>query len=214
MTFINQKNLPNIIPVFPLSGAIFFPRTILPLNIFEDRYIQLINDCMKENRMLGMVQPKNKKSALPEVYKVGCLGKIISFNETSDKRFIITLSGISRFKIKNEIKKEKLYRNFEVDYSEFSNDLEEKNKIIKFDNKSLIDKIRIFFQKINYPIDYDELLKLNIDQLVSTVSMISPFSVEEKQKLIETIKIEDKLKTLSEIINFNLLDFEENKTVQ
>ena len=115
------KIFPNKIAIFPFSSAIFFPRTILPLNIFEDRYIQLVNDCMKENRMFGMVQPKNKKSMAPEVYNVGCLGKIVSFNETSDKRFIISLSGIIRFRIKNEIKKEKSYRNFEVDYYEFIN---------------------------------------------------------------------------------------------
>ncbi len=212
---MNKKNFPNKIPIFPLSSAIFFPKTILPLNIFEDRYIQLVNDSMKENRMFGMVQPKNRNGISPEVYKIGCLGKIVSFNETEDKRFIISLSGIIRFKIKNEIKKEKLYRSFEVDYSEFLNDLEEeKNQIINFDKEVLLKKIKLFFQKINYPIDYNELIKLNLHQLVNTVSMISPFSVEEKQKLIETIKIEDKLKILSEVISFNLLDFEENKTVQ
>tara|TARA_B100001123_G_C15134291_1_gene956692 strand:- start:15 stop:653 length:639 start_codon:yes stop_codon:yes gene_type:complete len=212
---MSKKKFPNKIPVFPLSNAIVFPRTILPLNIFEDRYIQLVNDCMKENRMFGMVQPKNKKDITPEVYKIGCLGKIISFNETEDKRFIISLSGIIRFRIKNEIKKDKLYRNFEVDYSDFLNDIEEqKNQMINYDKKNLLNKIKIYFQKINYPIDYNELIKLNVDQLVSTVSMISPFSIEEKQKLIETVKIEDKAKVLGEIINFNLLDFEENKTVQ
>ena len=211
---MKKNNFPNKIPIFPLSSAIFFPRTILPLNIFEDRYIQLVNDAMKENRMFGMVQPKSKKGVSPEVYKIGCLGKIVSFNETEDKRFIISLSGIIRFKIKNEIKKEKLYRSFEVDYSEFLNDLEEENQMINYDKKDLLKKIKIFFQKINYPIDYNELVKLNLDQLVNTVGMISPFSVEEKQKLIETIKIDDKLKVLSEIISFNLLDFEENKTVQ
>ena len=212
---MNKKNFPNKIPIFPLSSAIFFPKTILPLNIFEDRYIQLVNDSIKENRMFGMVQPKSRNGISPEVYKIGCLGKIVSFNETEDKRFIISLSGIIRFKIKNEIKKEKLYRSFEVDYSEFLNDLEEeKDQTINFDKKDLFRKINLFFQKINYPIDYNELIKLNLYQLVNTVSMISPFSVEEKQKLIETIKIEDKLKILSEVISFNLLDFEENKTVQ
>ena len=212
---MKKENFPNKIPIFPLSSAIFFPRTVLPLNIFEDRYIQLVNDAMKENRMFGMVQPKNRKGITPEVYKIGCLGKIVSFNETEDKRFIISLSGIIRFKIKNEIKKEKLYRIFEVDYSEFLNDLEEeKDQTINFDKKDLLRKINLFFQKINYPIDYNELIKLNLHQLVNTVSMIAPFSVEEKQKLIETIKIEDKLKILSEVISFNLLDFEENKTVQ
>tara|TARA_B100001123_G_scaffold166782_1_gene192085 strand:- start:161 stop:673 length:513 start_codon:yes stop_codon:yes gene_type:complete len=170
---------------------------------------------MKENRMFGMVQPKSKKGISPEVYKIGCLGKIISFNETEDKRFIISLSGIIRFRIRNEIKKEKLYRNFEVDYSEFLNDLEQgKIEIKNYDKKNLLNKIKVFFQKINYPIDHDQLTNLDLDQLVNTVSMISPFSVEEKQKLIETVKIDDKIKILSEIISFNLVDFEENKTVQ
>jgi uncharacterized protein len=207
------NDLPNKIPIFPLSNAIFFPRTILPLNIFEDRYLKLVEDCMKNNRMFGMVQPKNNK--LPEVYKIGCLGKIVSFNETADKRFVISLSGIIRFKIKKEMEKEKLYRTFEVDYSDFTNDLEnEKNKLIEYDKNELLNKIKIFFQKISYPVNHRELKKLDLDQLISTVSMISPFSVQEKQKLIETIKIENKIKTLNEIINFQLLDFQENNTVQ
>ena len=145
---MKKNNLPNKIAVFPLSSAIFFPRTILPLNIFEDRYIQLVNDCMKENRMFGMIQPKNKKGMSPEVYKIGCLGKIVSFNETEDKRFIISLSGIIRFRIKNEIAKEKMYRNFEVDYSEFLNDLEEKkNQIENYDKKNLVNKIKVLLKK-------------------------------------------------------------------
>ena len=90
---MKKENLPNKIAVFPLSNAIFFPRTILPLNIFEDRYLQLVDDCMKGNRMFGMVQPRKSVGSSPEVYSVGCLGKIISFNETADKRFIITLLG-------------------------------------------------------------------------------------------------------------------------
>jgi len=212
---MKKNNFPNKIPVFPLSNAIFFPRTILPLNIFEDRYIQLVNDCMKENRMFGMVQPKIKTGVSPEVYKIGCLGKIISFNETNDKRFIISLSGLIRFRIKKELEKDKLYRNFEVDYSEFLTDLEEKkDQMVDYNKKNILKNIKTYFRKIGYPIDYDELEKLNLDLLVNTVSMISPFSVEEKQKLIEIVKIEDKIKTLDEIISFNLLDFQENKTVQ
>ena len=212
---MNKKNFPKKIAVFPLSNAIFFPGTILPLNIFENRYIQLIDDCMKSNRMFGMVQPKKKMGELPEVYDIGCLGKIISFNETSDKRFIISLSGLIRFRIKKELKEQKLYRNFEVDYSEFLSDLDQKkNKIINYDKKNFINKLKTFFKKIDYPIDHNELIKLNLDQLVSTVTMISPFSTEEKQKIIETIEIKNKLKILDEIISFSLADFQENKTVQ
>jgi len=212
---MKKNNLPNKIALFPLSNAIFFPRTNLPLNIFEDRYIQLVNDCMKNNRMFGMVQPKNKNEKLPDVYGIGCLGKITSFSETEDNRLIINLSGILRFRIKKELNEKKLYRNFEVDYSEFLTDLVEKNdQKINYDKNNLLNNIKTYFGKIGYPIDFVELKKLNLDLLVSTVAMISPFSVEEKQKLIETIKLEDKIKTLDEIINFNILDFHENKTVQ
>ena len=119
-----KNNLPNKIAVFPLSNAVFFPRTILPLNIFEDRYIQLVSDCMKEGRLFGMIQPKVQSVNKPEVYKVGCLGKIVAFNETADKRFVISLSGIIRFRVQKELSSEKLYRKFDVDYSDFLNDLD------------------------------------------------------------------------------------------
>ena len=208
------KELPKNISVFPLANAVFFPRTILPLNIFEDRYIQLVNDCMKGERMFGMVQPKNRKSKIPEVYEVGCLGKIVSFNETTDNRFIISLSGIIRFRIKNELKKENLYRKFNVDYSEFLNDLNEKNEIINISKDNLLKKIKVFFHKIQYQVNYKELEKLNLDQLISTVCMVSPFSIEEKQKLIETIKISDKISVLEEIIKFNSIETFESKTIQ
>lgn len=210
-----KNNLPNKISIFPLSNAIFFPQTVLPLNIFEDRYIQLVNDCMKENKMFGMVQPKTKIGRSPEVYNVGCLGKIISFNETTDKRFIISLSGIIRFRIKEELSEEKSYRKFNVDYSEFLSDLQkQENEKINYDKNDLLNRIRVYFQKINYPIDFNELKKLDWSQLVNTVSMISPFSTVEKQKLIETLKIEDKIKLLDDIIKFSLFDYQENNTVQ
>ena len=212
---MKKEDLPNIISIFPLSNAIFFPRTILPLNIFEDRYLQLVDDCMKGNRMFCMVQPRNRKDLSPEVYNVGCLGKIISFNETTDKRFIITLLGLTRFRIKKELQKEKLYRSFEVEYSEFLDDLEiKKVETFSSEKKNLLKKIQIFFEKINYPVKYNDLSKLDLDELISNVSMISPFSIEEKQKLIETREFDNKIKVLNEIINFNLLDYQENKTIQ
>ena len=210
-----EDKLPNDIAIFPLSNAIFFPKTILPLNIFEDRYLQLVKDCMKGKKLFGMVQPKIKSKKVKDVYKVGCLGKITSFNETTDKRLIITLSGIIRFRIKEELDNKKLYREFNVDYSDFMHDLKTKeDKLINYDKKNLLKKIVLFFKKINYSVKIDSLEKLNFDQLMSTVCMISPFSSEEKQKLIETIKMEDKFKTLEEIINFNLFDLQNNKTIQ
>ena len=210
---MKKEDLPKKIAIFPLSNAVFFPKTMLPLNIFEDRYLQLVSDCMKEKRIFGMIQPKNTDGKKPDVYSVGCLGKIINFNETEDKRFIITLSGITRFQIKEELSTKKLYREFDVDYSPFFQDLD--NKIAKISHDGdLLKKIEIFFSKINYSVEIDQLFKLNFDQLISTVCMISPFTIIEKQKLIETIKTEDKVKILDEIISNNIFDLEENKTVQ
>jgi uncharacterized protein len=210
---MKKEDLPKKIAIFPLSNAVFFPKTMLPLNIFEDRYLQLVSDCMKEKRIFGMIQPKNSSGKKPDVYSVGCLGKIINFTETEDKRFIITLSGITRFQIKEELNNKKLYREFDVDYSPFLQDLD--NQVIKTSHdRDLLKKVSIFFNKINYSVELDQLFKLNFDQLISTVCMISPFTISEKQKLIETIKIEDKIKILDEIISNNIFDLEENKTVQ
>ena len=208
-------SLPNKIAVFPLSNAVFFPKTILPLNIFEKRYIQLIDDCMKSQRVFGMIQPKSKSKSSDEVYEVGCLGKITSFNETKDKRYLIGLTGLIRFRIDSEISTKKLYREFKVDYSDFINDLT--NKVFDkqtFEVKSILNKIKLYFKKRNYMIQFEELEKLNCDQLISTISMISPFSPEEKQKIIETINIEDKIKVFEKIIDFNILDKSRNKTIQ
>ena len=211
--FIN--NLPNKIAVFPLSNAVFFPKTILPLNIFETRYIQLVDDCMKDQRIFGMIQPKSKAIKKNEVYEVGCLGKITSFNETKDKRYLIGLTGITRFRVDKELETKKLYREFKVDYSDFTNDLNNE----KFDEqsiqvKNILNKIKIYFERKNYVIQLEELKKLNCDQLISTISMISSFSPEEKQKIIETVKIEDKIKVFEKIISFNILDKSKNKTIQ
>ena len=212
---LDVNYLPDEIAVFPLSNAIFFPRTILPLNIFEKRYLELVSDCMKDKRLFGMVQPKLKNKNVPKVYDVGCLGKIVSFNETNNNKFIIHLSGVIRFKIKEELKTNRLYRKFKVDYSEFVGDLNEiKDQGKHFENKNLINKVKIFFKRKNYLINFNELEKLNLDQMISTICMISPFSIEEKQKLVETIKTKDKINTLDEIINFHLVDSVDTKTIQ
>ncbi len=207
----NYKKLPNKISIFPLPSAIFFPKTILPLNIFEKRYLELVSDSMKNNRLFGMVQPRLKNKNSSEVYNVGCLGKIVNFNETNDRRFIISLSGIIRFKIVNELKTNKLYREFEVNYSDFVDDLLEKKILTNnLDAKKIINKIKKFYNKNDYLIEFEKLEKLNFEQMINTICMISPFSVEEKQKLIETINIEQKINILEEIIDFYLFSNSEN----
>ena len=131
---MKKKDLPKTIPVFPISNFIIFPKTTVPLNIFEPRYIEMINDSMKSNKMIGMIQPKNSnnKQIIPELHGVGCLGKITSFKETEDGRYLIELRGLIRFKVLKEIKSTKEYREYEIDFEDFNHDLDEKNEEIKF----------------------------------------------------------------------------------
>ena len=198
---MNSK-LPNIIPVFPLSGVIFFPNTNLPLNIFEPRYLSLVSDAMKTNKYMGMIQAKNETS---NVYSVGCLGKIIEHKQTKDGRILINLVGESRFQIQTEINNDKLYREFEVSYEKFSDDLDEKiiSEPINELNK-LYEKTKIFFKKNGLMLNWNEFEKLDLNQKINTLAMIAPISNEEKQTILESIHINSKAKTLSEIIEFYL----------
>ena len=198
---MNSK-LPNIIPVFPLSGVIFFPNTNLPLNIFEPRYLSLVSDAMKTNKYIGMIQAKNETS---NVYSVGCLGKIIEHKQTKDGRILVNLVGVSRFQIQTEINNDKLYREFEVSYEKFSDDLDEKiiSEPINELNK-LYEKTKIFFKKNGLMLNWNEFEKLDLNQKINTLAMIAPISNEEKQTILESIHINSKAKTLSEIIEFYL----------
>ena len=198
---MNSK-LPNIIPVFPLSGVIFFANTNLPLNIFEPRYLSLVSDAMKTNKYMGMIQAKNETS---NVYSVGCLGKIIEHKQTKDGRILVNLVGVSRFQIQTEINNDKLYREFEVSYEKFSDDLDEKiiSEPINELNK-LYEKTKIFFKKNGLMLNWNEFEKLDLNQKINTLAMIAPISNEEKQTILESIHINSKAKTLSEIIEFYL----------
>ena len=195
-----DNKFPKLIPVFPLSGVIYFPRTNLPLNIFEERYLDLVNDSFRNDKLMGMVQSKKENSL---VYKVGCLGKISDYQETSDGRVLINLTGITRFEIKKEISNKKKYREFEVDYGKFYKDLIIPEKIdIAYDKFNFIDKVKNFFEKNGLMINWKEFEKLDETQKVNTLSMIAPISNEEKQKLLETVSLNEKTKTLLNIIKF------------
>ena len=209
------EELPNNIPVFPLSNFIIFPDTIVPLNIFEPRYIQMIDDCMYGNKIIGMVQPKNLNKDEPELYNIGCAGKITSFSETDDGRYLIILNGISRFKIIKEIKSDKLYRKCEVNFQEFNSDLSNKSTAIKFADLELIFKhLKSLFKKKGYVINWKELEQQSLDQTLNTLSMASPFSLEEKQILLECIDLESRKKKLEEILKTYIVDNFNNKTIQ
>ena len=209
------ENLPKKISVFPLSNFIIFPNTSVPLNIFEKRYINMIDDSMKGNRIIGMVQPKNNKKNVPELYSIGCAGKITSFNETDDGRYLIVIKGLNRFKILNELNNNKLYRECEVSFEEFNKDMFENNNEIKFADLELIFKnLKSFFKKKGYIINWKQLEKQSLDQTINTLSMASPFSLEEKQILLETDDVNDRKIELEKILNTYILDNFNNKTIQ
>tara|TARA_B100000029_G_C17560146_1_gene953060 strand:+ start:814 stop:1455 length:642 start_codon:yes stop_codon:yes gene_type:complete len=209
------EELPNKISVFPLSNFIIFPDTTVPLNIFEPRYIQMIDDCMKGNRMIGMIQPKEKNQTNPELYNVGCAGKITSFNETDDGRYLIVLNGVSRFKILEEIQTDKLYRQYNISFREFVKDLDEEEEEVKFSDLELIFKnLKSLFNKQGYIINWRELEKQSLDRIINTLSMASPFSLEEKQILLETADLKTRKQKLEQILNTYTPNNFSNTTIQ
>ena len=209
------SHLPNKIPIFPLSNFIIFPRTTVPLNIFEPRYIDMIDDAMKSNRIIGMIQPKKSDQNIPDLYNIGCAGKITSFNETNDGRYLIVLNGISRFKIVEELKNDKLYRECSVSFDNFQNDYEKSTEEIKFSDLELIFKdMKSLLVKEGYLINWKDLEKQDLNQTINTLAMASPFSLEEKQVLLETTNLNERKKKLEEILSTYVFDNFNNKTIQ
>ena len=211
-----KEKFPNKISVFPLSNFIFFPNTNVPLNIFEPRYIEMINDSMKSSRLIGMVQPKkNMGRSTNGLYDIGCLGKITSFSETEDGRYLIVLNGLSRFKIVEEIKNDKLYRECKISFEEFENDTNTNKEDIKFSDLKLIFKdFKSFFEKRGFAINWNELERQSLEQTINALAMASPFSLEEKQILLETKNLSLRKDKLEEILKTYVLDNFENSTLQ
>ena len=208
-------HLPKKIPIFPLSNFIIFPRTTVPLNIFEPRYIDMIDDAMKSDRIIGMVQPKKTNQNIPVLYNIGCAGKITSFNETNDGRYLIVLDGIRRFSIVEELKNDKLYRECSISFDNFHNDFEENKEEIKFSDLELIFKdIKSLFIKEGYVVNWKDFEKQDLNQTINTLAMASPFSLEEKQILLETISLNERKKKLEEILSTYAVDDFSNKTIQ
>ncbi len=205
-----MKNFPETIPVFPLSGVIYFPKTNLPLNIFEQRYLNLVNDAYNKDKLMGMVQSKKEGES---VYQIGCLGKISDYQESDDGRILINLTGISRFKILKEVSNNKLYREFKVDYQNFSGDINEIHKEV--DTKSLMEKSKDFFKKNGLLLNWKEFEKLDQSQKINTLAMIAPVTNEEKQKLLEAVTAGEKVSTLESIMSFYLYESSfNNQTIQ
>ena len=175
----------------------------------------MVDDAMKSNRIIGMVQPKKFNQNVPMLYNIGCAGKITSFNETNDGRYLIVLVGISRFKIIEELENDKLYRECSISFNDFHYDLEENKEEIKFSDLELIFKeLKSLFIKESYIINWKELEKQSLDQTINTLTMASPFSLVEKQMLLETINLNERKKKLEEILSIYTVDNFSNKTLQ
>ncbi len=211
-----MKNLPKKIPIFPLSNFIIFPKTSVPLNIFEPRYIEMVDESMKTDKFIGMIQPKNSKDGnSTDLYNVGCLGKITSFKETEDKRYLIELKGISRFEIVKEIKSGKQYRICEINFDKFHHDIENKKEDLKFSDLELIfQDLRSIFEKRGFIINWKGLEKQSLDEIINALAMASPFTLEEKQILLETKNFSSRKSKIAEILSTYTYDNYNNTTVQ
>ena len=210
-------DLPKKIPVFPLSNFIIFPKTTVPLNIFEPRYIDMVNDSMKSDKMIGMIQPKssNNDDNIPNLHDVGCLGKITSFKETEDGRYLIELKGLVRFQSIKEINTDKKYRTLKVDFSKFSHDLKDEKERIKFSDLELIFKdLKSLFEKRGFIINWKALEKQSLDETINALAMASPFSLEEKQILLEAENLDIRKNKIAKVLSTYTHDVYDNTTIQ
>ena len=213
---MKKYDLPKIIPIFPLSNFIILPDTTVPLNIFEPRYVEMINESMKTNKMLGLIQPKkSKNNSILNLHEVGCLGKITSFRDHSDGRYSIDLIGLSRFTIIKEVQNNKLYRECEVNFDHFENDTDVQKEELKFSDLELIFKdLKTLFEKKGYIINWKSLEKQNLNETINALAMASPFSLEEKQVLLESKNLETRKNKIAEILSTYNYDNFENTTIQ
>jgi len=212
------EQLPKIIPVFPLSNFIIFPSTTVPLNIFEPRYIDMINDSMKSKKLIGMIQPlsiNNLGETEPSLHQVGCLGKIIKFKETENGQYLIELKGLIRFEIINEIKSKKKYREYEVNFKRFDHDLNENKEKLNFSDLELIFKdLKTLFEKRGFIINWKELEKQSLDETINALAMASPFTLEEKQVLLEAESLNIRKNKIADILSTYTYDVFDNTTLQ
>jgi Lon protease-like protein len=211
------EQLPKKIPVFPISNFIIFPKTTVPLNIFEPRYIDMIDDCMKSDKLIGMIQPKNlnNKKNSPKLHNVGCLGKIISFKETEENLYLIELKGLIRFQTIHEIQTNNKYRIYEVDFKNFYHDLSNEKEEIKFSDLEIIFKdLKSLFEKRGFVINWKALEKQSLDETINALAMASPFSLEEKQVLLEAENLNIRKNKIAEILSTYTHDVFNNTTLQ
>jgi Lon protease-like protein len=204
-------DLPQSIPIFPLPGALLLPRARLPLNIFEPRYLAMLEDALKTpHRLIGMIQPvglpegRAEGPALARLHRIGCAGRVTAFQETEDGRYLITLSGVSRFRLKGEVEGFAPYRRANVDWTSFERDLGRSESCEDFDRSGFLAVLARFFETAQLSSDWDSLKEADVELLVNSLSILCPFDPEEKQALLEAPTLDERRETLVTLMEFAL----------
>lgn len=202
----SARDMPGVLPLFPLSGALLLPRGQLPLNIFEPRYLALIDDALKGHRMIGMIQPDPQAGArdVPPLFKVGCAGRITQFAESGDGRYVITLTGVARFAVLDEIAAVTPYRQAKADFAAFESDFSPRLGEEEVDRDGVLKALRDFAESNQLQIDWDSVNDAPNEALVNALSMMSPFGPREKQALLEAVDLKGRADVLVAITEIEL----------
>jgi Lon protease-like protein len=198
-------DLPDTIPLFPLPGALLLPRARLPLHIFEPRYLAMFDDCLKTpSRLIGMIQPREAPNGEKRLSAIGCAGRVTAFSETEDGRYMVTLSGISRFRLRQEVQGFTPYRRAEVDWSPFGRDTGPTEDDSGLDRPALLERLSRYFTHQRLGTDWESLKEAEPELLVNALSMLLPFSPEDKQALLEAPSLVTRRETLVTLLEFAL----------
>ncbi len=202
--YIKAIELPQVIPVFPLPGSILLSRGQLPLNVFEPRYLNMVDDAMAGDRVIGLIQPQT--SALepqPPLARVGCAGRITSFNETSDGRYLITLTGICRFRVTTELQVKTPYRQVRADFTPFEADLRAPDPAADFDRHGFLDALRPYLEHRGLNVDWDTAEAAPQEALINSLAMALPFEPPEKQALLEAETLDARAEALTALLRID-----------
>ena len=212
---LRASELPLTIPIFPLPGALLLPRARLPLHIFEPRYLAMLDDVLKsEERLVGMVQPYSGPGGVSQLHSIGCAGRVTAFSETEDGRYMITLSGISRFRIIEEIEGFCPYRKCEISWDGFGRDLGDTERDGSFRREPFMDLLGRFFRERGLSTDWSSLREAEDELLINSLSMLCPFEPEDKQALLEAPTLETRRETLATLIEYALHGGDSGETIQ
>jgi Lon protease-like protein len=200
--YVKAADLPQVIPVFPLPGAILLARGQLPLNIFEPRYLNMVDDAMAGDRVIGLIQPSGGPASLPSLTAVGCAGRITSFAETSDGRYLITLTGVCRFRVTAELPSQTPYRQIRAAFAPFESDLTVPSGE-PFDRDAFLNALKAYLERRQLEIDWDTAEAAPQEALVNSLAMALPFEPAEKQALLESPTLDDRCLTLTALMQID-----------